>query len=77
MKNIFYGIVALAVLGALYFGYISFVGKMMKPKPSGPDRIETQSRMDEQREKIRDTWDQQKRLIEDRQRDLRIHRDRY
>jgi Tfp pilus assembly protein PilO len=71
MKNIAVIIVLIAVLSALYFGYITMMGKVMHRENSQDDTLADFRTKIEQDDKIQNLRDQQKRLMEDRQQKLR------
>jgi hypothetical protein len=59
-------------IGAIYYGYITVVKRSMQTETK-PDPAQSISLQKEQTLKAKETREQQKRLMEDRQRKLKAH----
>ncbi|MDP2653946.1 MAG: hypothetical protein Q8Q08_07945 [Candidatus Omnitrophota bacterium] len=75
------GIMIFLVLGAwivgIYYGYVYLVRKAMKTEPKSDSEVMARSlQQEEQRRKARETLEQQRRLMQDRQRTIQMHRNR-
>ena len=74
MKHIFIGTFAFIVALMLYFGYISAIGKIMRPSNKTQSSITTadiQNQRRQQAERARDLKERQERLMQDRQTRIR------
>ena len=71
MKYITVIIVIIAVLSALYFGYIFMLGKVMHQDNTQDDTLADFRTQVDQSDKIQELREKQKRLMEERQQRLR------
>ena len=75
MKGILIGIIIILWLAGVYFAFIHVIGKTMRPSQSTPEDYQPARLQQEQdqAQKLQSVADQQRRLMEDRQRRMRNH----
>jgi len=74
MQSFFMFLAAIGVCAALFFGFIKFMGKSMKPSQYDS---QDSSLQDEQSQRAEEIRKKQKLLMEEREQRMREHRDRF
>ena len=76
MKGFVIFIICLLWLWGLYYGYTLIVSKSLKSAPTKERSAEEIRREEAQRQKMRDNLQQQRQLMQDRQRTMRYYQNR-
>ena len=76
MKGFVLVIICLLWLWGMYYGYTLIVAKTLKSVPAQERSSEEVRKEDAQRQKIRDSMEQQRQLMQDRQRTMRNYQNR-